>query len=142
MAKKTDIYNPIKAENNGLRLKGKYKKLRKGEYRLIMEEPTHFEREYKEDILEVEEMVDWIMKQEMIEIIDDYYEIKENTPILDKILSEYEDLIDDENLTDSEKQIILSNLYDQYIPEDKQSLHRLKTQYSPSEIRYFLSISL
>lgn len=57
MTKTTENSKAISLENNGLCLKGKYEKLRKGVYKLTMEIPFKFERDYKEDILESDELI-------------------------------------------------------------------------------------
>ena len=65
-----NTYHQITAETEAMKFTGKYKKLRKGVYKLIMETPFRFERVYKDEILEIDAMVEWIMSQEMIEIFD------------------------------------------------------------------------
>lgn len=142
MTSTNNIYHYITAETCGMKFIGNYKKLRKGVYKLIMESPFKFERVYKEDILEMDEIVESIMSQEMIEIFDSYYEIKENGSIFNEILSEYDELVNKKNLTDSELQMNLYNLFDKYIPDEKQYLKDIKFQYTPNEIRFFLSIKI
>lgn len=142
MTSTKNTYHPITAETCGMKFKGKYKKLRKGVYKLIMELPFKFERVYKEDILEIDDMVDSIMRQEMVEIFDDYYVIKENSSIFNNILSGFNELANAESLPDSEIKLILSELYDRYIPAEKQYLNNIKFQFSPNEIRYLLSLKI
>ena len=125
-----------------MKFTGKYKKLRKGVYKLVMESPFKFERVYKDEILEIEGLVDFIMSQEMVEIFDYYCEIKENSVIFNEILSEFEEFVNAGNLTDSELREKLSELYDKHIPEEKQHLKHLKFQFTPNEIRYLLSIKI
>ena len=71
MEKTISKSHSITKENNGLCLTEKYEKIRKGDYKLTMEIPFKFERVYQEDILEVDEIVEWIMILEMVEEIED-----------------------------------------------------------------------
>lgn len=142
MTSTKNTYHQVTAETCVMKFTGKYKKLRKGVYKLVIESPFKFERVYKEDILEIEELVDNIMSQEMVEIFDSYYEIKKNGSIFNEILSEYDEFVNAGNLTDSELRKKLSELYDKHITEDKQDLKDFKFQFTPNEIRYLLSIKI
>ena len=135
-------YHQITAETYVMKFTGKYKKIRKGVYKLVMESPFKFERVYKDEILELEGLVDFIMSQEMVEIFDYYCEIKEYSGIFNEILSEFEEFVNAGNLTDSELRKKLSELYDKYIPDEKKYLKYIKFQFTPNEIKYFLSIKI
>ena len=137
-----NCYHQITAETCVMKFTGKYKKIRKGVYKLIMESPFKFERVYKDEILEIEGLVECIMSQEMVEIFDYYCEIKEYSGIFKEILSEFEEFVNAGNLTDSELRKKLSELYDKHIPEEKQNLKDFKFQFTPNEIRYLLSIKI
>lgn len=54
------------------------------------------------------------MRQEMAEIIDDYYEIKENSSIFEKIISEIEESKKLRNLSKHELRSNLFNLLEKY----------------------------
>lgn len=56
MTSRKNTFHKITAETCVMKFTGKYKKIRKGVYKLIMESPFKFERVYNEDILETEEM--------------------------------------------------------------------------------------
>ena len=142
MSSTKNTFHQITAETCVMKFTGKYKKIRKGVYKLIMESPFKFERVYKDDILEIEGLVDFIMSQVMVEIFDYYCEIKENSGIFNEILSEFEEFVNAGNLTDSELRKKLSELYDKHIPEEKQNLKDFKFLCTPNEIRYLLSIKI
>ena len=142
MTSRKKTFHQITAETCVMKFTGKYKKIRKGVYKLIMESPFKFERVYKDEILEIEGLVDFIMSQEMVEIFDYYCEIKEYSGIFNEILSEFEEFVNARNLTDSELRKKLSELYDKHIPEENQDLKDFKFQFTPNEIRYLLSIKI
>ena len=142
MTSRKNTFHQITAETCVMKFTGKYKKIRKGVYKLIMESPFKFERVYKDDILEIEELVDNIMSKELVEIFDSYYEIKEKVSIFNEMLSEFEEFVNAGNLTDSELRKKLSELYDKHIPEEKQNLKDFKFLCTPNEIRYLLSIKI
>ena len=142
MTSTKNTYHQITANYCGLNVNGKYKKINKDTYKLIMEIPFKFERTYKEDILEIEELVEWIMRQELIEIMDDYYEIKENSLVFEKTISEIEERENYRDLSKYELSSNLFNLLEKYFPKESKSLKIIIDSYSISEIKYLLSIEI
>lgn len=78
MVKKPKTYQPISIEIDNVFLRGKYKHIRYDEYKLIMEELLHYEITFKEDILDCSDLVEGIMKQELIELYDDWCDVHNN----------------------------------------------------------------
>ena len=138
MTKKPKTYQPISTEICNVTLRGKYKHIRYDEYKLIMEDPFHYEITLKGDILECSEIVDWIMKQELVELYDDWCDVYNNAEEVRKLIEEYEKTNKESFSKDKWKELLEKNI-------TRTGTHRIHSfwgKYSPEDVKYLLSISL